>query len=535
MKNNKNITILDCTLRDGGYYNNWNFSHSLINSYLKSISKTNINFVEIGFKSDDKDKTIGVTGKINDNFLKSVNVPKNIGIGVMINSKEFIENHGGKNTKIKKYFSNYSKKKLKFVRLATHIQDLFKIGHAIQWLKKNNFIVAVNIMQASEINIKNIRLYCNFFNNKKVDVLYLADSLGSLRKTEIKKLFFEFKKHFTNELGIHAHDNLGLALNNSLTAFNNGATWIDSTVTGMGRGPGNVKTEELLNKLQKKNILPKKYKKLEKIIIRKFNTLKKKYKWGTNKFYKLSGQKEIHPTYIQLLLNNKDFSKNMILEIINGLSKLNVKKFNPLNFHFVDNKIRDNNLSYTSPKNFFKKFKLLIIGPGKSVFNEKNKIQSFIKNNDCDVIYINKVKNIFKINNFFRVICHPLKLISDFDFHKKNKDKLILPINNITKKNFFELNKKNKEIYNYGLSLSKNNEINIKNYWCALPIPLTIGYSISLGLAGNANKIYLAGFDGRQKDDPYDDNTQKILKLIINYKRSKKITSITKTNYSFNT
>ncbi len=531
--NNKKLKILDCTLRDGGYYNNWNFSAKLTNSYLKSISKTNIEFIEIGFKSNIEDKKIGPTGKIDDTFLKSINVPDNIKLGIMINSNEIIDRKNSKSSSIEKYFSNYSIRKLSFVRLATHIKDLFKLGDTIKWLKKNNFLVAVNIMQISEIKKNKIKSYCNFFNRKNIDVLYLADSLGSLNQKEIKKNFIEFNKHFNNELGIHAHDNLSLALNNSKTAYKNGATWIDSTITGMGRGPGNVKTENLLRTVINNKLFPKDYKKLENSIIKKFLSLKKRYKWGTNKFYEFSGKKEIHPTYIQILLNNKDFSKKMIFKIISGLSKLNVKKFNPLNFHYVDNFIRDNKLMYTNPKKFLKKSKLLIIGPGKSISNKKNKIKNFINKNDCDVIYINKVKNFFKLKFFFRVVCHPLKLISDFNFHKKNKDILILPTNNLSKKNFIEIKKTKKKLLNYGMKLGAINNVKINNNSCILPIPLTIAYAISLGFAGNAKKLYLAGFDGREKDDPYDDSTQKIIKLFKNKYRNKKLSSITKTNYLF--
>ena len=197
MKNKKKLHILDCTLRDGGYYNNWNFSVKLTNSYLKSVSKTNINHVEIGFKSNVVDKNIGPTGKINDDFLRSIKVPKNIKLGVMINSNEFINRKNNSNTLIKDYFSNYSLKNLSFVRLATHIKDLPRITYAIKWLKKKNLFVAVNIMQISEIDKKNIRNYCNIFNKNKVDVLYLADSLGSLKQTQIKEILVNLKNILT--------------------------------------------------------------------------------------------------------------------------------------------------------------------------------------------------------------------------------------------------------------------------------------------------------------------------------------------------
>ena len=65
------------------------------------------------------------------------------------------------------------------------------------------------------------------------------------------------------------------------------------------------------------------------------------------------------------------------------------------------------------------------------------------------------------------------------------------------------------------MKLGNFDKIQIKDNQCILPMPLTIGYAISVGFAGNAKKIYLAGFDGRQKDDPYNDATQKIIELFI--------------------
>ena len=48
----KNFKIIDCTLRDGGYYNNWNFSPIFINDFLNYISKLPIDYVELGFRND---------------------------------------------------------------------------------------------------------------------------------------------------------------------------------------------------------------------------------------------------------------------------------------------------------------------------------------------------------------------------------------------------------------------------------------------------------------------------------------------------
>ena len=114
----KKINILDCTLRDGGYYNNWNFSSPIINQYLKTLNKSNIKNIEIGFRSLINDNKVGLTGYSDDKFLNSLKIPKNINLGIMINSSEFLSKKSRKKNTIKKFFTKNSKQKIKFVRLA---------------------------------------------------------------------------------------------------------------------------------------------------------------------------------------------------------------------------------------------------------------------------------------------------------------------------------------------------------------------------------------------------------------------------------
>ncbi len=393
-------------------------------------------------------------------------------------------------------------------------------------------MVAVNIMQISEIKLKNIPYYCNFLNRNKVDIIYLADSLGCLKPKNIKNLYKIFNKNWKRNLGIHAHDNLSLALKNSIVANNYGANWIDGTIQGMGRGPGNVKTEELINKLLKDKKYSHNYTKIHKYLINDFKNLKKKYKWGTNQFYHFSGLNKIHPTYIQEIISNKKNKKKDIPLLIKELSKLDVKKYNPLNLYFINNFLKKNRLLEFKPRNFLKNSKVLIIGPGDSVNKEKSKIKKFINKEKPDILYTNTVKNLLHVKEFYRIACHPYRLITDSIFHKKNKDILILPANNLPKKildNF--KNKSRKKIFNFGLKISKKNQIKIGVSSCLLPNPLIIGYSISTALAGNAKKIFLAGFDGYKNDDPYNDPTQEVLNLFKNKFKLKFLYSLTKTNY----
>jgi 4-hydroxy 2-oxovalerate aldolase len=79
-----------------------------------------------------------------------------------------------------------------------------------------------------------------------VSIIYFADSLGKMTPAEISDLVQIAKKYWKKDLGIHTHDNKGLALSNTIEAIKNGIKWVDSTILGMGRGAGNVQTEMLL-------------------------------------------------------------------------------------------------------------------------------------------------------------------------------------------------------------------------------------------------------------------------------------------------
>ena len=106
----------------------------------------------------------------------------------------------------------------------------------------------------------------------------MADSLGSMNKKNIVILYRDFKKYWKGPMGIHANDNLNNALQNSLAVKKDGIEWIDSTITGMGRGPGNTKSEDIVKSF-KKNFEYSYFDNFKNCIDNFFVPLKKKYNW----------------------------------------------------------------------------------------------------------------------------------------------------------------------------------------------------------------------------------------------------------------
>ena len=135
MENYKKLNFLDCTLRDGGYYNNWDFPKKYIQLYLNNICKTNIKYVELGFRFFEKNYPMGLTAFTKDSLIDSLQIPNNIFIGVMVNAAELQKDKIDPLKNLKKLFSKIHPK-LSFVRFACHFEEVFILTKCIKWLKK---------------------------------------------------------------------------------------------------------------------------------------------------------------------------------------------------------------------------------------------------------------------------------------------------------------------------------------------------------------------------------------------------------------
>ena len=527
MKNNK-INLLDCTLRDGGYYNNWFFKKELINEYLRVMDLIKIDYVEIGFRFLDKIKSKGPCAYSEESFLRSLKIPKNLKIGVMVNASDFI---GQKNIidLAKKTLRKKKNSVISLVRLACHHHEIKEILPLINWLKKSGYKVGVNIMQIPELTSNEIKNAVKEVKKTKADILYFADSMGSLDSLKTKKIIHQIKSLWKKSTGIHTHDNMGKALENSTTAIKNSVNWIDCTVTGMGRGPGNTKTEYLILELnRKKEYLTD----LLNLIKNYFDPLKQKYKWGSNPFYYFAGLNSIHPTFVQEMLSDIRFEHEDIYSNLKYLSTVGGRKFSNELISLGKNYYRKINKGDWYPDKVIKDQNILVIGPGTSITKYRPKIIKFIKKNKPIVFVLNAINPIPKKYVYANVVCHTLRLLSDIDKYKKLNKYLVTPFSSFSKNIKSRIN--SKKILNFGLQV-KSNSFKFGQNYAVLPNSLAITYTLGICTSGECKKIFFAGLDG------YNNNSQKKFEMddvLQNYKLEKKsrpIISLTPTKYKIKT
>lgn len=527
MRKQNNLNILDCTFRDGGYYNNWDFKRQLVNKYVKNINQSNIDIVEIGFRFL-KEKKFGKFSTSKDSLIKKLKINKDKLISVMVNGADLKTNGNYKKT-IDKSFIPKKNSRVSIVRVASHLKDLKSIFPQIKYLKSLGYFIALNLMQIDRIKTNELKNVLKDLKKiKSIDVFYFADSFGNLNQRQVKKICRIIKKNWDHDFGFHAHDNCGLAYKNSITAINEGANWIDCTIQGMGRGAGNLKTEQILNYVQKKKIKSKniKIKPIVNLANNEFKKLKKKYKWGKSIYYFLSAKKKIHPSYIQTMLADDRYKHKEILSIIHALTKIKSSSYNQLALQDLLNEKLKFKKCWNA-KNWCRNENILILGQGKSIKNKYKKILKFIKNNKCIVLSLN-INKVFpdKHINYY-VACNETRVMIDHMKYKKLSKKLILSASRFKKILKIKLSRNFK---NYGMIIKKQNFI-AKNQYCVLPNNLAISYALAISVAGNAKNIFLAGFDGYSKRKYLNFEMEEFLKLIKEKCSHIKLKHITPTKY----
>ena len=311
------MKILDCTLRDGGYYTNWEFDDDFVITMLESLSMSGVNIVELGYKSPVKG---GHYRKCNDKFITNIlNKAENaysMQYAFMVDVKDFIQ--GGHfdsslfNSLIKdSHYSPFS-----ICRVAIKHNEVDHAGQIVENLLEKGYEVIVNLMTISILSSEEIDSVLSKLKKLNISAVYFADSYGNLTPGKAVDLVGQFKRS-GKQVGVHAHDNCGLAFANSVAAKEAGATYIDSTLLGMGRGSGNLKTEQILQYLSndKNHYYPIV---LEPFLQHKMQPLIQKHGWGFSTNYMLAGLNNIHPLYVQNL-QQSHLSNDQIQHKINHL------------------------------------------------------------------------------------------------------------------------------------------------------------------------------------------------------------------------
>jgi len=524
------LNFLDCTLRDGGYYNAWDFDQKLISTYLKTMADLPVDIVEIGFRSmpENSGKFKGGCAYCTDEYIRSLDVPEGLRLAVMINGADLIKYSSGVTRAVDYLFGPAQDSPVEMVRIAVHVNKVEETLPAITRLHELGYKTSLQLMQIAGLSVGKIAKLAEACSAYPLDVVYFADSLGSMVQDDITHTVEALRTHWSGELGFHGHNNMEWALANCMRAIEQGVTWVDSTVMGMGRGPGNCKTEYLAIEMESRFGLKVNYTPLFNLIEKTFRPLHKKYNWGPNSYYYMAGKNGIHPTYVQEMISDTRYDGEDILTVIQHLSSTGGKHYSLDNLESARNFYSGKPKGTWKPVQVIKNREVLLLGAGPGVVAHREALEHYILKNKPFVMALNTQSSIATDLIDVRLACHPFRLLADCEEHAELSQPLISPFSMLPEEIKQAL--KGKEIYDYGLGV-KPDSFEIFDTYCTLPNSLVVAYALAVVTSGKAKRVLLSGFDGYGAGDPRNEEMDHLIKIYSRMEHALPLVAVTPTKY----
>ena len=248
------IRLLDCTLRDGGYCNDWIFGKNNIHKIIKGLLEANIDIIECGYISQKKEFNIDRTQYTSFKQIGEY-IPQNregkIFVG-MINYGEYNIDD----------IPQYDGMSVEGIRVAFHKREMENALEFCKKLKEKGYKVFVQGMVSLSYTDEEFIDLIKKVNNFEPYAFYIVDSFGMMKEKDLIRLFYTVEHNLSDKVhvGFHSHNNMQLAYSNCLSLTqvqSNRSIIIDASVYGMGRGAGNLNTElftEYLNEKDRKSV-----------------------------------------------------------------------------------------------------------------------------------------------------------------------------------------------------------------------------------------------------------------------------------------
>ncbi|MDD2967119.1 MAG: aldolase catalytic domain-containing protein [Desulfovibrionaceae bacterium] len=397
-----NIYLLDCTLRDGGYINNWEFGYDAIRNIGRKIAKAGIEGFEVGFIKGDifsKDKTIYPNVSCVEDIIAPKD-PRLMYIGMVdMNAPVPLERIGHRNPR-----------SLDAIRVIFKKNKLEEGYIYCDKIKRLGYIVFAQLVGTDNYSDGEFINAVKMFNKLEPDVLSIVDTFGAIRLKQFLRLVYIADNNLkpTIGLGYHSHNNLQQAFSNaqSMVELNlSRDIYIDACVFGMGRGAGNLNLElfaEYLNHTEKKDyqIEP-----MLEIADEYLNDIHKQHFWGYSLPYYLSACNNCHPNYALYFSEKQTLTAKSLNEIMQGMTPAHRQSYDKeiaekYYRQYMENYINDIEAIRTLSSEFSDRT-VLLLAPGSSIYEYADNIMKFISLHDAVVISLNFFCENFPITYIF--------------------------------------------------------------------------------------------------------------------------------------
>ena len=299
------LTVLDCTIRDGGLINNHQFDDDLVKAVYETCISAGIDYMEIGYRNSKrlfpKDK-FGPFRHSDEQDIRRITGDHD---AQATGLKLAVMADAGKSD----WQSDILPKDqsvVDMVRVACYVNQIPETVEMIQDAHEKGYETTCNIMAISTVQDAEIDQALDTLVKTPVDAIVVVDSFGALYREQIDILVRKYLKAIEGtdkQVGIHTHNNQQLAFANTIEAIILGANRADATMSGVGRGAGNCPMELLMGFLRNPKF---KRRPIWRLLQDQFVKLREQLEWGALVPYNITGQHNQHPRTAMALRAGSD-------------------------------------------------------------------------------------------------------------------------------------------------------------------------------------------------------------------------------------
>lgn len=398
------LKILDCTLRDGGYTNNWNFGEKAITDIINKLCKSKIDITEIGFLND-KTEYVNGSSLFNsvekaDDCIKIADIPKTEKCVAMIMHNKFnCDNLSPKN--------NLRLSGIRYCFKKDYIDEALENCEIIRSKGYDIYLQPASLTDYSDYDILSL---IDKANKMDIAAFYIVDTYGVMRRNDVIRYFYIIDKNLKKNvpIGFHSHNNLQLSFSNAqelILMHSDRDIIIDSSVLGMGRGAGNLCTELLTQYINENienryDLIP-----ILEIMDEYIMPIYARHPWGYSAPYYIAAVNDCHPNYATYLMNRQALCIRDINSIIKSIPEeekhiYSADLISGLYLNYQKHSV-DDSAEIVKISKFCTEREILILAPGKSLVTRQNDIKKYICEHNPIIFAINHVPDLYGYDKVF--------------------------------------------------------------------------------------------------------------------------------------
>ncbi|MBU0729049.1 MAG: aldolase catalytic domain-containing protein [Proteobacteria bacterium] len=293
------IKVIDCTVRDGGLMNKWQFDKKFVRQVYDALVEAGVDYMEIGYISSEsafsRDE-VGPWRFCAEEDIQTIlkGEEKKIKLSVMADIGRVAHDD----------IPPRSESSLDMIRVACYVHQIDAAIELAHHCMDKGYEATINLMAVSTVGIRELEEGLSDLSKSRVSVIYLVDSFGAFYSEDIDTLARKYMESLPGKtIGIHTHNNQQLAFANTISAIISGINYLDATLYGIGRGAGNCPLELLIAFLKnpKFRVRP-----LIKAIEEQILPWEKKISWGYYVPYMITGTMNQHPRTAMAIMESEN-------------------------------------------------------------------------------------------------------------------------------------------------------------------------------------------------------------------------------------